>query len=91
MEDGAAEPGSLSRGHERRAKALTPTYHVFEMFQVHQGARNLAVDIQAEDYVLGGQKRAWPLSGPAAGKTLTIKAESDTGPIDASAVVSKGG
>jgi fimbrial chaperone protein len=37
-------------------------------------------------YVLGGQTRAWELSGAAAGKTLTIKAESDGGAINASAI-----
>jgi fimbrial chaperone protein len=42
-------------------------------------------------YVLGGQTRAWELSGPAAGKTLTIKAESDTGPVNASAVAGRSG
>jgi alpha-L-arabinofuranosidase len=35
---------------------LTPTYHVFEMLQVHQGARSLPVTVSAEDYVLGGQR-----------------------------------
>jgi len=35
---------------------LTPTYHVFEMYQVHQGALSLPVDVQAEDYVLDGKK-----------------------------------
>jgi alpha-L-arabinofuranosidase len=35
---------------------LTPTYHVFEMFQVHQNARTLPVEVQAEDYVLNGQR-----------------------------------
>jgi alpha-N-arabinofuranosidase len=35
---------------------LTPTYHVFEMLQVHQGATSLATDVQVSDYVLNGQK-----------------------------------
>ena len=35
---------------------LTPTYHVFEMLQVHQGAVSLATEIQASDYILHGQK-----------------------------------
>ena len=35
---------------------LTPTYHVFEMLQVHQGAWNLSVDVTAEDYVLNKQR-----------------------------------
>jgi fimbrial chaperone protein len=42
-------------------------------------------------YVLGGQTKTWELSGAAAGKTLTIKAESDTGPINASAVAGRSG
>jgi alpha-L-arabinofuranosidase len=35
---------------------LTPTYHVFEMFQVHQGGQSLPVELQAEDYVLAGKR-----------------------------------
>jgi fimbrial chaperone protein len=42
-------------------------------------------------YVLGGQTKAWELSGAAAGKTLTIKAESDTGSINASAIAGRSG
>ena len=42
-------------------------------------------------YVLGGQTKAWELSGAAAGKTLTIKAESDAGPIHASAIAGRSG
>jgi alpha-N-arabinofuranosidase len=41
---------------EGEKMVLTPTYHVFEMLQVHQGAVSLATDIQASDYVLDGQK-----------------------------------
>mgnify|MGYP001817218867 FL=1 len=29
---------------------LTPTYHVFEMFKVHQDATRLAIDLRATDY-----------------------------------------
>jgi alpha-N-arabinofuranosidase len=32
---------------------LTPTYHVFEMFKVHQGATSLPVDLATPDYVNG--------------------------------------
>jgi len=32
---------------------LTPTYHVFEMFKVHQGATSLPVDLAAPEYRLG--------------------------------------
>ena len=42
-------------------------------------------------YVLGGRTKAWELSGAAAGKTLTIKAESDTGSINASAIAGRSG
>jgi fimbrial chaperone protein len=42
-------------------------------------------------YVLGGQTKTWELSGATAGKTLTIKAESDAGPINASAIAGKSG
>lgn len=34
----------------------TPTYHVFEMFKVHQGATFLPVELQTPDYVLGGER-----------------------------------
>lgn len=35
---------------------LTPTYHVFEMFRVHQGATSLPVELTTPDYALGSQK-----------------------------------
>ena len=35
---------------------LTPTYHVFEMFKVHQGATSLALDLQTPDYVFGAER-----------------------------------
>ena len=35
---------------------LTPTYHVFEMFKVHQGATSLPVELQTPDYARGDQK-----------------------------------
>ncbi len=41
---------------DKEKMVLTPTYHVFEMLHVHQGAQRLPVDVQAEDYLLGGQK-----------------------------------
>lgn len=34
---------------------LTPTYHVFEMFKVHQDATNLPVDVKTPDYAYDGQ------------------------------------
>jgi len=33
--------------------ALTPTYHVFRMFRVHQEAQLLNTDLRCEDYVMG--------------------------------------
>jgi alpha-N-arabinofuranosidase len=35
---------------------LTPTYHVFRMFRVHQEAQMLNMDLRCEDYVFGGKK-----------------------------------
>jgi alpha-N-arabinofuranosidase len=37
---------------------LTPTYHVFRMFRVHQGAMLLNLDLKCEDYAFGGKKIA---------------------------------
>jgi alpha-N-arabinofuranosidase len=35
---------------------LTPTYHVMEMYNVHQDAKLLPVDVKVADYVLGSEK-----------------------------------
>ncbi|MBG0859530.1 MAG: alpha-N-arabinofuranosidase, partial [Bacteroidales bacterium] len=35
---------------------LTPTYHVFRMFRVHQEAQLLKTDLKCEDYVFGEQR-----------------------------------
>jgi len=35
---------------------LTPTYHVFRMFNVHQEAQLLNTDLKCEDYSLGDKK-----------------------------------
>lgn len=35
---------------------LTPTYHVMEMYNVHQGATLLPLKVSGADYVLNGQK-----------------------------------
>jgi alpha-L-arabinofuranosidase len=35
---------------------LTPTYHIFRMFSVHQNARLLNIDLKCEDYVMGDKK-----------------------------------
>ena len=40
----------LTRGKEM---VLTPTYHVFDLYQVHQGAALLPVQVEAENYASG--------------------------------------
>ena len=35
---------------------LTPTYHVFEMFNVHQGSTLLPTDLTSPDYTSGSEK-----------------------------------
>jgi alpha-N-arabinofuranosidase len=35
---------------------LTPTYHVFRMFRIHQNAQLMNTDLRCEDYVLGDKK-----------------------------------
>jgi alpha-N-arabinofuranosidase len=35
---------------------LTPTYHVFEMYNVHQGATFLPIELSTSDYKLGDEK-----------------------------------
>jgi alpha-L-arabinofuranosidase len=35
---------------------LTPTYHVFEMFKVHQGATSLPLELKSPDYAFGAEK-----------------------------------
>ncbi|MDI9862430.1 MULTISPECIES: alpha-N-arabinofuranosidase [Flectobacillus] len=35
---------------------LTPTYHVMEMYNVHQDATNIPVEIKSNDYVFGTEK-----------------------------------
>ncbi|HUG11012.1 MAG TPA: alpha-L-arabinofuranosidase C-terminal domain-containing protein, partial [Opitutaceae bacterium] len=41
---------------DKERMLLTPTYHVFEMFKVHQGATSLAVELTAPDYAFGEEK-----------------------------------
>jgi alpha-L-arabinofuranosidase len=41
---------------DKEKMLLTPTYHVFEMFKVHQGATSLAVELTSPDYALGADK-----------------------------------
>lgn len=41
---------------EGRKMLLTPTYHIFDMYKVHQDAKYLPLKINAPDYNLGDQK-----------------------------------
>ncbi|WP_052346467.1 alpha-N-arabinofuranosidase [Hymenobacter swuensis] len=41
---------------EKEKMLLTPTYHVFDLYQVHQDAQYLPLQFQSPDYVLGGEK-----------------------------------
>jgi alpha-N-arabinofuranosidase len=34
---------------------LTPTYHVFDMYKVHQDAKYLAIKLESPDYVVNGK------------------------------------
>jgi alpha-L-arabinofuranosidase len=38
---------------DKEKMILTPTYHVFEMFKVHQGATLIPVDVKSPDYKFG--------------------------------------
>jgi alpha-N-arabinofuranosidase len=40
---------------DRERMLLTPTYHVFEMYKVHQGATLVPVDLETPGYELGGK------------------------------------
>jgi alpha-N-arabinofuranosidase len=41
---------------DKEKMLLTPTYHVFEMFKVHQGATSLPIALTTPDYVMNGEK-----------------------------------
>jgi alpha-N-arabinofuranosidase len=41
---------------DKEKMILTPTYHVFEMFKVHQGATSLPLELKSPDYVFGAEK-----------------------------------
>ncbi len=41
---------------DKEKMLLTPTYHVFEMFKVHQGATSLPLALTTPDYVFGENK-----------------------------------
>jgi alpha-N-arabinofuranosidase len=40
---------------DKEKMLLTPTYHVFEMYKVHQDATFLPVDLQTPNYAQGGE------------------------------------
>ena len=41
---------------EKEKMLLTPTYHVFDLFKVHQDAKYLPVNLKSPDYISGGKK-----------------------------------
>jgi alpha-N-arabinofuranosidase len=41
---------------DKEKMILTPTYHVFEMFKVHQGATSLPLELKTPDFVFGAEK-----------------------------------
>src|SRR6478609_6260503 len=41
---------------DKEKMIVTPTYHAFEMFKVHQGATTLALELKTPDYALGTEK-----------------------------------
>jgi len=41
---------------DKEKMIVTPTYHAFEMFKVHQGATTLALDLKTPDYAFGNDK-----------------------------------
>ncbi len=43
---------------DKEKMLVTPTYHVFEMFKVHQGATLLPVDLDGGTYEMNGEKLA---------------------------------
>ncbi|WP_217278712.1 alpha-L-arabinofuranosidase C-terminal domain-containing protein [Hymenobacter sp. BRD67] len=41
---------------DKERMLLTPTYHVFDLYQVHQDAQLLPLQFSSPDYVLNGEK-----------------------------------
>jgi alpha-N-arabinofuranosidase len=41
---------------DKEKMLLTPTYHVFDLYQVHQDAEFLPVQFASPDYAFGGEK-----------------------------------
>lgn len=51
---------------------LTPTYHVMEMYNVHQGALLLPITVTSEDYVLGNKKMTAVSASASKSKNGTV-------------------
>ena len=92
-----ATPGSLSwriveRNHKLMLEASNAGQKRGKMVNltVSDGKNQNLLKSSGLDYVLGGQKRVWPIMAPPAGKTLSIKAESNSGPLNASVTVGTG-
>jgi alpha-L-arabinofuranosidase len=49
---------------QKEKMIVTPTYHVFEMFKVHQGATSLPLELTSSDYTQG-EKRIPAVSASA--------------------------
>jgi alpha-N-arabinofuranosidase len=65
---------------DKEKMLLTPTYHVFEMFKVHQGATSLPLQLTSPDYVMGENKIpavSASASRDAAGKVHLTLANAD--------------
>ncbi|MBC8134159.1 MAG: alpha-N-arabinofuranosidase, partial [Deltaproteobacteria bacterium] len=65
---------------DKEKMLLTPTYHVFEMFNVHQDATSLPVELTTPDYVVGSEKIptvSVSASRDAAGKVHVSLANTD--------------
>lgn len=91
-----ARPGSLAwRTVMRKGKLVLEASNAGQMrvkllkLSVTDGTSRDLVKNDGLAYVLGGQTRSWELSAAPVGKTLSIKAESDKGPIIASAIAGK--
>ena len=51
---------------------LTPTYHVFEMFKVHQDAKNLPIEIESPEYSFDGQAIPMVTASASLGKDNVV-------------------
>lgn len=98
-----ATPGAVTWSAERRnnklvlqaANAGQKRLRLTHLHVTDGKSRELISIKGLAGYVLGGQTKAWelplPKEGIAPGTTLTIQAVSETGPVNASAIVGKSG